>query len=111
MCIAQNIDIIKQAKLWGLQITEEQHGNSGLQVKENNSKNVVLFLFDGLGYNILKENKDICPFLYDNLITIKSEPYSHYKENSYFFMNIKEGNKDVLKLFDNGENCRSVEWL
>ena len=38
-------------------------------LKENNSKNVVLFLFDGLGYNILKENKDICPFLYDNLIT------------------------------------------
>ena len=38
-------------------------------LKENNSKNVVLFLFDGLGYNILKENKHICPFLYDNLIT------------------------------------------
>ncbi len=38
-------------------------------LNKNNSKNVVLFLFDGLGYNILKDNKDICPFLYDNLIT------------------------------------------
>lgn len=37
-------------------------------LKENNSKNVILFLFDGLGYNILKDNKDICPFLYKNLV-------------------------------------------
>lgn len=29
----------------------------------SNCKNVVLVLFDGLGYNILKKNKDVCPFL------------------------------------------------
>lgn len=34
----------------------------------NKSKNVVLFLFDGLGYNIICNNKDICPFLYNNLV-------------------------------------------
>lgn len=34
---------------------------------ENGSKNVVLFLFDGLGYNLLCDNKDICPFLYKHL--------------------------------------------
>ena len=30
-------------------------------------KNVVLVLFDGLGYNILKRNKEACPFLYKYL--------------------------------------------
>lgn len=30
---------------------------------KRNYKNVVLILFDGLGYNILKRNKDICPNL------------------------------------------------
>ena len=75
------------------------------EAKENNKKEYfyiedsilkIVFVLQKIGYN---------------LISMKSEPYSDYKENSYFFMNIKEGNKDVLKLFDNGENCRSVEWL
>ncbi len=30
---------------------------------KKNYKNVVLVLFDGLGYSILKRNKDVCPFL------------------------------------------------
>ncbi len=30
-------------------------------------KNIVLVLFDGLGYNMLKRNKDICPFLNEHL--------------------------------------------
>lgn len=42
---------------------------------------------------------------------MKSEPYDDYKKNSYFFMNIKEGNKDVLKLFDDGDGYRTIEWL
>lgn len=33
----------------------------------SNTKNVVLILFDGLGYNILKKNKDICPNLNKHL--------------------------------------------
>lgn len=36
-------------------------------LNKNNSKNIVLLLFDGLGYNILCNNKDICPFLYKHL--------------------------------------------
>lgn len=36
-------------------------------IKENNNKNIVLFLFDGLGYNIVCNNKNICPFLYEHL--------------------------------------------
>ena len=35
---------------------------------KNKSKNVVLFLFDGLGYNLLCQNKEICPFLYSNIV-------------------------------------------
>ena len=35
MCIAQNIDIIEQERLWGLPITEKQLGDSGYQEKEN----------------------------------------------------------------------------
>lgn len=38
------------------------------KLNEGKFKNVVLVLFDGLGYNILKQNKDICPFLYQNLV-------------------------------------------
>lgn len=30
-------------------------------------KNIVLVLFDGFGYNILKRNEDICPFLNEHL--------------------------------------------
>ena len=63
---------------------------------EEESTSTIVFALQKIGYN---------------LISMKSEPYSDYKENSYFFMNMKEGNKDVLKLFDNGENYRSVEWL
>ena len=37
-------------------------------LSKQNNKNVVLFLFDGLGYNILKEYKDKCKFLYEHLI-------------------------------------------
>lgn len=36
-------------------------------LKKNNNKNVVLYLFDGLGYNILINNKNLCPFLYKNI--------------------------------------------
>ncbi len=36
---------------------------------KQNPKNIVLVLFDGLGYNTLKRNKEICPFLYKHLVT------------------------------------------
>lgn len=36
-------------------------------ILKNSPKNIVLVLFDGLGYNILKRNKDICPFLNKHL--------------------------------------------
>lgn len=36
---------------------------------QKNYKNIVLVLFDGLGYNLLKRNKDICPFLNQHLKT------------------------------------------
>lgn len=38
-------------------------------LKEKKYKNIVLVLFDGLGYNILKRNKKYCPFLNKNLIS------------------------------------------
>ena len=60
------------------------------------STSTIIFALQKIGYN---------------LISMKSEPYSDYKENSYFFMNIKEGNKDVLKLFDDGDGYRTLEWL
>lgn len=78
--------IIKEAK--------ENNKEKYLYIEDSILK--IIFVLQKIGYN---------------LISMKSEPYSDYKENSYFFMNIKEGNKDVLKLFDNGENCRRVEWL
>lgn len=34
----------------------------------NKYQNVVLFLFDGLGYNLLKDNKDFCSYLYKHLV-------------------------------------------
>lgn len=36
-------------------------------LKNNKYKNIVLVLFDGLGFNILKRNKDICPNLNEYL--------------------------------------------
>ena len=78
--------IIKEAK--------ENNKEKYLYIEDSILK--IIFVLQKIGYN---------------LISMKSEPYSDYKENSYFFMNIKEGNKDVLKLFDNGENCQRVEWL
>ena len=63
---------------------------------EEESTSTIVFALQKIGYN---------------LISMKSEPYSDYKENSYFFMNIKESNKDVLKLFDDGEDYRTIEWL
>ncbi len=38
------------------------------KLNDGKYRNVVLVLFDGLGYNILKQNKDICSFLYENLV-------------------------------------------
>lgn len=66
-----------------------------LSFEEENTSTIV-FALQKIGYN---------------LISMKSEPYDDYKENSYFFMNIKEGNKDVLKLFDDGDGYRTIEWL
>ena len=63
---------------------------------EEENTSTIVFALQKIGYN---------------LISMKSEPYDDYKENSYFFMNIKEGNKDVLKLFDDGEDYRTIEWL
>lgn len=37
-------------------------------LKEKRSKNIVLVLFDGLGYNILKRNKRLCPTLNKYLV-------------------------------------------
>lgn len=37
-------------------------------LKEKKSKNIVLVLFDGLGYNILKRNKRLCPNLNKYLV-------------------------------------------
>ena len=34
---------------------------------KNDYKNIIIVLYDGFGYNILKRNKDITPFLNENL--------------------------------------------
>ena len=75
------------------------------KAKENNKKEYlyvedsilkIIFVLQKIGYNF---------------ISMKSEPYNDYKENSYFFMNIKEDNKDVLKLYDSNDDYRTIEWL
>lgn len=66
-----------------------------LNFEEENTSTIV-FALQKIGYD---------------LISMKSEPYNDYKENSYFFMNIKENNEDVLKLFDDGDGYRTIEWL
>lgn len=35
---------------------------------KNNYKNIILVLYDGFGYNILKKNKELAPFLNKNLV-------------------------------------------
>lgn len=37
-------------------------------LKQENKKNVILLLYDGLGYNLLEKNKDVCPTLYNHLL-------------------------------------------
>lgn len=44
-------------------------------LKEKDYKNVVLVLFDGLGYNILKRNKEYCPFLNKYLVSSISSTF------------------------------------
>ncbi len=44
-------------------------------LKENNYKNIVLVLFDGLGYNILKRNAKYCPFLNKYLVSSISSTF------------------------------------
>ncbi len=44
-------------------------------LKENKYKNIVLVLFDGLGYNILKRNKEHCPFLNKYLVSSISSTF------------------------------------
>lgn len=45
------------------------------RLSRNNYKNIVLILFDGLGYNILKRNKDYCPFLNKYLVSSLSSTF------------------------------------
>lgn len=44
-------------------------------LNEQKPKNVVLFLFDGFGYNILKRNKKICPYLNEHLLRSVSSTF------------------------------------
>lgn len=45
------------------------------EILQKKYKNIVLVLFDGLGYNILKRNKDVCPFLNKYLQTSLSSVF------------------------------------
>lgn len=50
----------------------EHHENTLKEVdkilKELNKKNIILLLYDGFGYNLLENNKELCPNLYKHLL-------------------------------------------
>lgn len=61
-------------KRFGVSTNHESLGELDYRLS-GNYRNVVLFLFDGLGYNILKDNKSLCPFLYKHLVTSISSTF------------------------------------
>lgn len=54
-------------KYFGLTTDKKTLSSVDELLKKEHYKNIILVLYDGLGYNILKRNKDICPFLNKHL--------------------------------------------